>query len=75
MQSWEHTSSPLASRLRASLRKLKKLDAEMKNAKGKRRKILFDRMRDIVDTGNRCAGDTYGVPWPGFNGKNGRQKV
>jgi len=70
MQSWQHTSSPLASGLRASLRKLKKLDAEMKKAKGKKRQVLFNRMREIVDAENRRAGETYGVPWAGFDRMN-----
>lgn len=42
----------------------------MKNAKGKRRQILFDRMKAIVDAENRRASETYGVPWAGFDGKN-----
>lgn len=75
MQSWQHTSSPLASGLRVSLRKLKKIEAEMKISKGRRRQVLFNRMRDIVDTQNRRAGETYGVPWPGFNGKSRPQKA
>lgn len=71
MISWQHTSSPLASGLRVSLRKLKRLDVEMKKTKGKKRQILFDRMRDIVDAQNHHAGETYDVPWAGFAGKNG----
>lgn len=73
MKSWQHTSSPLAGGLRASLRKLKKLEAEMKGSKGEKRKLLFDKMRDIVDAQNRRAGETYGVPWAGFGGRNGRK--
>lgn len=70
MKSWQHTSSPLAEGLRVSLKKLKRLETEMKSAKGKRRQILFDRMKTIVDAENRRAGETYDVPWAGFDGSN-----